>query len=131
MNARTPTLPAPLCPPMRAVEVMPEVAADPVDSLRRPRLLMRAARIGLQDYRRDRDLRRILPQTLFSALKSASPEAALVMMAAQGAALLEWLTEEEARIETARLAATAGYSPLRHIEVMIALLAEKRLTRAV
>ena len=50
-------------------------------NLRRPRLLMRAARIGLQDYRRDRDLRRILPQTLFSALKSASPEAALVMMA--------------------------------------------------
>ncbi|OYU19943.1 MAG: hypothetical protein CFE34_02800 [Rhodobacteraceae bacterium PARR1] len=92
---------------------------------------MRAARIGLQDYRRDRDLRRILPQALFSALKSASPEAALVMMAAQGAALLEWLSEEEARIETARVAATAGYSPLRHIEVMIALLAEKRLTRVV
>jgi hypothetical protein len=90
---------------------------------------MRAARIGLQDYRRDRDLRRILPLTQFSALKSASAEVALVMMAQQGAALLEWLTEEEAKLESARRAATAGYSPLRHIEVMIALLAELRLTR--
>jgi hypothetical protein len=97
--------------------------------LQRPRLLMRAARIGLQDYRRDRDLRRILPLTQFSALKSASAEVALVMMAQQGAALLEWLTEEEAKLESARRAATAGYSPLRHIEVMIALLAELRLTR--
>lgn len=99
------------------------------EELRRPRLLMRAARIGLQDYRRDRDLRRILPQALFSALKSASPEVALVMMAQQGAAMLEWLTEEEVRIEATRRAATADYSPLRHIEVMIALLAELRLTR--
>jgi hypothetical protein len=114
MNALSPTLSASLALP---------------EDLRRPRLLMRAARIGLQDYRRDRDLRRILPHALFSALKSASHEMALVMMAQQGAALLQWLTEEEARIETARRAATADYSPLRHIEVMIALLAELRLTR--
>lgn len=114
MNALTPSLSASLTLP---------------EELRRPRLLMRAARIGLQDYRRDRDLRRILPQALFSTLKSASPEVALAMMAQQGAALLEWLTQEEARIETARRAATADYSPLRHIEVMIALLAEMRLTR--
>lgn len=127
MNAAFPTLP--LSPHTDSVMTDPIAMTD--DTLRRPRLLMRAARIGLQDYRRDRDLRRILPQALFSALKAASPEAALVMMAAQGAAMLEWLTEEESRIETARRAATAGYSPLRHIEVMIALLAEKRLTRVV
>ncbi|WP_240794004.1 DUF6477 family protein [Pseudorhodobacter turbinis] len=29
-------------------------------NLRRPRLLIRAARHGIQDYRRDRDLRRLI-----------------------------------------------------------------------
>ena len=106
-------------------------AAAVPDSLKRPRLLMRAARIGLQEYRRERDLRRLLPQALFPALKAASPEGAVRLMAQQGAALLEWLTDEEARIESARRTAMAGYSPLRHIDVMIALLAERRLTRDV
>ena len=99
-------------------------------TLLRPRLLMRAARFGLADYRRDRDLGRILPQTLFPALRTARGLPFAQMLARQGAAVLDWLTEEEARLEAARLAAAAGYSPLRHIEVMIALLAELRLTRA-
>lgn len=76
--------------------------------LRRPRLLMRAARFGLSDYRRERDLKRILP------LPSPDP-------------VLDRLAYEETRLETARLAGAAGYSPLKHIEVMIALLAELRL----
>lgn len=95
----------------------------PADSgLRRPRLLMRAARIGLAEYRRDRDLRRILPQALL-------PAALLTAVAPPDGLALDWLMTEEARIEAARLAASASYSPLRHIEVMIALLAELRLTR--
>lgn len=127
MNAVFPSLATPACVTASVAETSPMTE----ENLRRPRLLMRAARIGLQEYRRDRDLRRILPQTLFSTLKAASPEAAVAMMATQGAALLDWLTEEEGRNEAARRAATAGYSPLRHIEVMIALLAEMRLTRMV
>lgn len=79
---------------------------------RRPRLLMRAARIGLADYQRDRDLKRILP----------------VLAEAGGGDLtaLERLTEAEARLEQARQLGM-GYSALRHIDVLIALLAERRL----
>lgn len=99
-------------------------------TLLRPRLLMRAARIGLAEYRRDRDLGRILPQALFPALRTARGADFALALARQGAAVLDWLVEEEARLDAARLGAQAGYSPLRHIEVMIALLAELRLTRA-
>lgn len=81
----------------------------PGATLRRPRLLMRAARIGLQDYRRDRDLRRILPNV-------PDPRA------------LDVLLTEEARLEAARQSG-AAWPALRHIEVMIALLAELRLRR--
>ncbi len=81
------------------------------DDLRRPRLLMRAARIALADYRRSRDLVRILP--------AGTP---------QGAAM-DWLRVEEARLESARLAGSAAWSGLRHIEVLTALLAELALTR--
>lgn len=81
-----------------------------LSTLRRPRLLMRAARIGLADYRRARDLRRVLPET------------------GEGPALPD-LIELEARIDSARAAGLATYSPLRHVEVLIALLAEWQLTR--
>lgn len=83
---------------------------DHLATLRRPRLLMRAARIGLTDYRRSRDLRRLLPD------------------GGEGPALFE-LLELEARHETARLSNLATYSPLRHLEALIALLAEWHLTR--
>lgn len=79
--------------------------------LRRPRLLIRAARFGLSEYRRDRDLRRLLP-----AAAPASPEAALPC-----------LLSEEDRLERRRRAGDAGYSVARHIEVLIALMAEARL----
>lgn len=79
--------------------------------LRRPRLLLRAARIALGDYRRGRDLVRILP--------AGTP----------AAAALDWLACEEARLEAARLAGNAAWSGLRHIEVLAALLAEQALHR--
>lgn len=81
-----------------------------LSSLRRPRLLMRAARFGLADYRRHRDLRRHLPDGW------------------DGPALPR-LMDEEARHEEARVAGLVTYSPLRHVEVMIALLAEWQLMR--
>jgi hypothetical protein len=80
-------------------------------NLRRPRLLMRAARFGLGEYRRERDLRRLVNP-------SASPEVTVPHL----------LSVEEA-LEAGRLAGDAGYSPARHIDVLIALLAEAQLLR--
>ncbi|MDR5653242.1 DUF6477 family protein [Ruixingdingia sedimenti] len=79
--------------------------------LRRPRLLIRAARCGLADYRRDRDL----PRTLGPAAPR-TPETAFVA-----------LLDAEARLETIRQAGDATYSVTRHVAVLIALLAEARL----
>lgn len=80
-------------------------------SLRRPRLLMRAARFGLAEYRRERDLRRYVAAT-------ASPEDTVSS-----------LISVEARLEATRVAGDAAYSVARHIEVLIALLAEAQLLR--
>lgn len=77
-----------------------------LDPIRRPRLLMRAARIALPDYRRDRDLRRVLPFPV------------------PAGSALDWLRGEEARTEAARCAGTAGWTALRHVELLTALLFE-------
>ncbi|MDT8855971.1 DUF6477 family protein [Paracoccaceae bacterium Fryx2] len=79
--------------------------------LRRPRLLIRAARHGVTDYRRDRDLKRLI-----ATHGTATPEIALPRL----------LCEEE-RLEATRRAGDASYSLGRHIEVLIALMAEARL----
>ena len=80
-------------------------------NLRRPRLLMRAARFGLGDYRRDRDLRRLVAP-------GGSPQETV-----------PHLMQVEERLEATRLAGDAAYSIARHIDVLIALLAEARLLR--
>ncbi|MEM0949513.1 MAG: DUF6477 family protein [Pseudomonadota bacterium] len=82
-----------------------------VSALRRPRLLVRAARIGLQDYDRDRDLRRLM-----QTQKVPTPERAVSR-----------LIEEENMLETTRVGGDASYSVLRHVEILIALMAEVRL----
>jgi hypothetical protein len=79
--------------------------------LRRPRLLIRAARHGLEEYRRDRDLRRLIGGSGVPAPIDAVPR-------------LMW---EEARLEDIRGKGDAAYSLVRHIEVLIALMAEARL----
>ncbi len=79
-------------------------------SLKRPRILVRAALHGLSDYDRNRCLRRILSGA------TLSPASAVARL----------LDIEEA-LETARRAGEAGYSPVRHVDVMIALMAEVRL----
>ena len=91
---------------------MPELA-ETLKKLRRPRLLIRAARLGQGDYSRKRDLRRVLRQTTLPA-----PGAALASLSA-----------EEALLEAARTEGAADYSIGRHIEVLIALLAELGLCR--
>ena len=78
-------------------------------NLRRPRLLIRAARFGLADYRRDRDLRRLIGQI-------ATPDRAVAQ-----------LISEEEQLEEDRRAGEASYSVTRHIEILIALISEIRL----
>jgi plasmid stability protein len=79
--------------------------------LKRPRLLIRAARHGLAEYRRDRDLHRLI-----GGAKVPAPDEAL-----------RRLMHEEARLEGIRGTGDAAYSLVRHIEVLIALMAEARL----
>lgn len=83
-----------------------------LDGLHRPRLLVRAARHGLADYRRDRDLRRLVGLTPQAGARQT----------------LTRLMQEEARIEATRRAGCASYSPARHVDVLIALIAEARLS---
>ncbi|WP_332836469.1 DUF6477 family protein [Thioclava electrotropha] len=106
--------------PLRLVEPAEadSVAPDPdpvtaVAKLRRPRLLIRAARHGLSDYSRKRDLKRVMRMS-----ELPRPGAALRALMA-----------EEAALDHARRAGEATYSVARHIELLIALLAEARLAR--
>lgn len=87
-----------------------QTPAPQVIDRRRPRLLLSAARHGLALYRRDRDLPRLIAR-------------------AQGQSPLEALTEAESRMESARRGGGATYAFARHIELLIALLAEERLRK--
>jgi hypothetical protein len=82
-----------------------------VAELRRPRLLIRAARHGLADYNRARDLRRLMLVT-----PVPTPDRALSALLA-----------EEERVEETRRSGDASYSIARHIELLIAMMAEARL----
>ncbi|WP_343079018.1 DUF6477 family protein [Ostreiculturibacter nitratireducens] len=82
-----------------------------VAELRRPRLLVRAARFGLSEYNRARDLKRLIRSPVAPAPERAVPA----------------LLAEEEQLEETRLAGDAAYSISRHIEILIALMAEVRL----
>lgn len=82
-----------------------------LNSLRRPRLLIRAARFGVSDYNRSRDLKRITGSN-----SAPSPVRAV-----------STLIEEEAKIEATRKQGDASYCVTRHVEILIALIAEARL----
>lgn len=80
--------------------------------LRRPGLLMRAARYGLAHYRRGRQVKRLLAgETRLDCTVSR-------------------LFEAEASLEETRRRGDAAYSIAAHIEVLVALLAESRLLAA-
>ncbi|MDJ1007139.1 MAG: DUF6477 family protein [Paracoccaceae bacterium] len=79
--------------------------------LRRPRLLISAARFGLADYDRSRDLRRLLR---LGAVPSPGQAVARLM-------------DEEAGLEATRQAGAATYSVSRHVDLLIALMGEARL----
>lgn len=79
--------------------------------LRRPRLLIRAARLGLPDYRRDRDLRRLMG--------TVTPPPPQISVAR--------LIEAEERLETFRREGATAYSVARHVDLLIALISEAQL----
>jgi len=81
-----------------------------LSELRRPQMLIRAARYGISDYRRDRDLKRVLHGANPSPTQSVPR-----------------LLNEEKQMEAIRVAGDAAYSIASHIEVLIALMAEVRL----
>lgn len=85
-----------------------------LNALRRPRLLMRAARIGAEDYRRNAHLPRLLGYG---------------QMPRHGAALMR-LVDIEADLNAQRLNDDSAYSLLRHIDVLIAIVGEARIMRA-
>ena len=91
---------------------MPNVIAfrprSATESLRRPRILIRAAREGQSGWRRDRDLRRLLRLD-----QTPAPGAALPRLAA-----------EEARLDQARREAQADYDLQCHILLLVAIIAE-------
>ncbi|MGR3615784.1 MAG: DUF6477 family protein [Paracoccaceae bacterium] len=82
-------------------------------TLRRPSLLIRAARIGAQSYRRDRHLRRLLG---YGALPR--PAEALLR-----------LIEIERDHNEARQKNAAEYSLPRHLDFLIAMMGEAQLLR--
>lgn len=84
-----------------------------LNAIHRPHLLMRAARIGADNYRRSIHLRRLLG---FDVLPRS------------GAALIQ-LIDIEAELNAQRKMADAGYSLIRHVEVLIAMIGEARLVR--
>ncbi|WP_108837743.1 DUF6477 family protein [Tateyamaria sp. Alg231-49] len=85
-----------------------------LNALHRPRLLIRAARIGAEDYRRAAHLPRLLG---YGQLPS------------HGNALIR-LMEIEGELNALRLGEDSSYSLLRHIDVLIAIIGEGRTLRA-
>jgi Family of unknown function (DUF6477) len=84
---------------------------DHVAALRRPQLLIRAARLGLADYSRSRDLCRLM-----RVATAPSPARAVAK-----------LIDAEGEMETTRRQGDVSYSVGRHVELLIALMGELRL----
>jgi hypothetical protein len=99
--------------PSTESRTMPDTFAI-LETIRRPRLLMQAARLGLAAYHRNRDLRRLIGAEMAPAVAVAK------------------LISAEEQVERNRLAGVADYSPVRHVELLAALIAEaSRLPRLV
>lgn len=80
-------------------------------NLRRPRILVRAARHGLGDYNRKRDLSRMTGQSTKT----------------RSAAIVENLIAQEEQLEEFRITGDSTYRSAKHIELLVAIMAECRL----
>ena len=85
-----------------------------LQALRRPPLLMRAARIGADDYQRAAHLPRLLGYELLPR---------------HGAALMK-LMELENTLNDQRRSGDTSYSLVKHVDVLIAMVGEARVLRA-
>lgn len=85
-----------------------------ISNLKRPRLLVGAARFGVDDY--DRSV--CLPQLLHCAVAPRPGKAILALL------------EIEAGLNEARKARVGTYAVARHVAVLIALMGEARVLRA-
>lgn len=85
-----------------------------LNALHRPSLLMRAARIGAESYRRASHLRRLLGC-------STPPRS--------GPALMH-LIEIEAELNAQRKMTDASYCLVRHVDVVSAMIGEARVLRS-
>ena len=84
-----------------------------IAGLERPKLLVQAARHGIEEYRRDPTLDRLLGP----ARPRRCGETALRLL------------ELEADLDSQRRSERASYSIARHVDVLIALMGEARLLR--
>ena len=84
-----------------------------IAQLERPRLLVRAARFGVDDY--DRAQR--LPRLLDRPFAPGTGEAIMLLL------------ELEAELDTARCSKSPDYAVSRHVDVLIALMGEARALR--
>lgn len=91
---------------------MPQLSQT-LKTLKRPRILVGAARKGAALYRRDRDLPPLLKA--LRGMESGGPEALLMA---------------EAQLEQTRSSGDTGYSLARHVTLLAALIAEARLSEA-
>lgn len=89
---------------------MTTAATADLATIRRPKILIRAARAGVTEYHRDRDLKRLLR----------------VGKAARNDRALASLIAEENRLESKRTSGEATYSIQRHVAILTALIAEAR-----
>lgn len=85
-----------------------------INGLRRPGLLLRAARAGAEGYSREGHLRRLLGP--------GRPPAS-------GEALVR-LLQDEGSVEQSRRDGRPGYSAVRHVDLLIAIMAEAQILRA-
>ena len=84
-----------------------------LSTLKRPALLARAARFGVDDYRREHHLPRLLDG-------ATPPKPAAALMA---------LFSKEAEIESWRKENAGHYRPAQHVDVLIAIMGEARIFR--
>ena len=93
---------------------MSDVAAM-LNTLRRPKILIRAARAGVIDYRRERDLKKLIRQQGGTCARKT----------------IDTLLAEEHRLETTRTSGDGSYNLHRHITLLTAIIAEARMSESV
>lgn len=87
--------------------------ATALTALRRPSLMIRAARHGQADYHRTRDLARLIDADTTPPPRDA----------------VRKLLAEEELLEATRKSDGLGYSLARHIDILVALMAEAQFLR--